>query len=171
MNRRNIMEDQLWDYIDGNCSVDDIKFIKDLLDTNKVWANKYEELIKLHQLIGESIRLDKPSSSLLPGVMKEVGEFRLAAIPKRYINRNIIRAISTCVLFSIGALLTVAFLQVNWSAPGGVNAIVSINFDFDYSKIFNSAYTNIFIMVNIVLGFILLDIYMGKRKTGYQLQQ
>ena len=165
------MEDQLWDYIDGNCSVDEIKLIKDLLDTNRVWANKYEELIKLHQLIGEGIQLDMPSPSLLSGVMKEVGELQLATVPKRYINRNIMRAITTCVLFSMGVLLTVAFLQVNWSAPGGANAIVNINFDLDFSKIFNSAYTNIFIMVNIVLGFILLDIYMDKRKTGYQLQQ
>ena len=58
MNRQQTMEERLWDYIDGACSADDKLFIEQLVATNLQWKAKYEELLEVHQLLGNHLELD-----------------------------------------------------------------------------------------------------------------
>jgi hypothetical protein len=60
------------------------------------------------------------------------------------------------------------FAQVNWTeTSSGINLPVDLS-KLEWSKFFNHTYTNIFLMVNIVLGLMLLDMYLGKKKKQLQ---
>ena len=46
-------------------------------------------------------------------------------------------------------------------------AVQKISIDFskvDFSVFFNNTYTNVFMMLNVVLGLVMLDMYLGKKK-------
>ena len=61
-------------------------------------------------------------------------------------------------------LIIYGFGQVNWSAPeSGYGLPVDIS-NLDWSKFFNNSFINIFVMVNVVLALMLLDIYLRKKK-------
>jgi hypothetical protein len=61
------------------------------------------------------------------------------------------------------------FSQVNWSAGNSTNSYIGIDFSqLDYSKMFNNTYINLFMMLNIVLGLMLLDRYLGIKKKDFQ---
>jgi hypothetical protein len=56
------------------------------------------------------------------------------------------------------------FAQVNWTDTSSGESLPVDFGKLDRSKFFNNTYTNIFMMVNIVLGLILPDMYLGKKK-------
>ena len=39
---------------------------------------------------------------------------------------------------------------------------------FDWSRIFNSAYTNVFILVLVILGLVMLDMYLQRKRQQRQ---
>ena len=170
MNRQQTMEERLWDYIDGACSADDQLFIEQLVATNLQWKAKYEELLEVHQLLGNHLELDEPSMRFNQNVMEEISKLYIAPAAKSYINKKIIWGIASFFILSILGFLIYCFAQVNWSDAGTGGSIVNFNkLDFsklDFSKLMNNTYTNIFMMVNVVLGLMLLDMYLGRKKKS-----
>jgi ABC-type phosphate transport system permease subunit len=100
--------------------------------------------------------------------MEEIAKHQIAPATKSYINKNIIRGIGAFFIIMVLGFIVSAFAQVNWneSSPG-INLPLDI-LKLDWSRFFNNTYTNIFLMVNIVLGLMLLDMYLGKRKKELQ---
>lgn len=173
MNRQQTMEDRLWDYIDGACSAEEKLFIEQLVASNLEWKAKYEELLDVHQLLGNHLEMDEPSMRFTQNVMEEISKHHIAPAAKSYINKRIIWGIASFFILSIIGFLIFALAQVNWSDAGTGDSIVNfnkLNFskpDFsklDFSKLMNNTYTNIFMMVNVVLGLMLLDMYLGRKK-------
>ena len=69
----------------------------------------------------------------------------------------------------IVGMLVYGLGQINWSdtatSPTTNNLLSKYNpSKIDYSKIFNNTYTTVFMMVNVVMGLMLLDMYLGKKK-------
>jgi hypothetical protein len=80
----------------------------------------------------------------------------------------VIWGIGLFFLIMIAGLLIYTIGQINWTAANpNINLPVNLN-QFDWSKVFNNTYTNIFMMVNVVLGLMLLDMYLGKKKKQWQ---
>jgi len=58
-------------------------------------------------------------------------------------------------------------IEVDWSAK--TDSQLPIDFSqVDYSKFFNNSYINIFMMINVVLGLVLLDRYLSLKKRSFQ---
>jgi anti-sigma factor RsiW len=168
MNTNANMEEQLWNYIDGACSASEKSFIEQLLETNQEWRSKYKELLEVHQLMQGSIELDEPSLRFTQNVMEEIAKHQIARATRTYINKRIVWGIAAFFIISLLGFIIYGFGQVSWTASGDSQLNQSLNkLNLDYSKIFNNAYTNVFIMINIVLGLILLDMYLGKKKKEY----
>lgn len=164
MDTQQNMEERLWDYIDGNCSEQEKSFIQQLVETNLQWRAKYTELLEVHELMQNSIELDEPSLRFRQNVMEEIAKYQIAPATKSYINKNIIRGIGAFFIMMVLGFLVSGFAQVNWSdTSSGMNLPLDFS-KLDWSKFFNNTYTNIFLMVNIVLGLMLLDMYLGKKK-------
>jgi len=167
MNTEQQMEARLWDFIDGNIQPEERSFVEDLLNTNQQWREKYAELLQVHTLMQESLDLHEPSMSFTRNVMEEISRLQITPASKKYLNEKIIWALGGFFLISVVAFIVYAFRQANWSTTSESFMPFKLE-SMNYSKLFNSAYTNIFLMVNTVLGLMLLDMYLGARKRRFR---
>lgn len=168
MDTKQPIEDRLWNYIDGNVGDQEKSFIQQLIETNLEWRAKYHELLDLHKLMQTSLELDEPALRFRQNVMEEIAKYQIAPATKSYINKNIIRGIGAFFIIMVMGFIISGFAQVNWAEePSSMNLPLDIT-TLNWGRFFNNTYTNIFLMVNIVLGLMLLDMYLGKKKQALQ---
>lgn len=156
------IEQQLWNYIDQLCTSEDRVRVEQLLHSDPAWKAKYEELLDIHELMQQS-ELEQPSMRFTKNVMEEVYRSQIAPATKQYINKNIIRGLMIFFLILIGGGVVYAFSQVSWSAGGNTTVIPNPIENINWKSIFTSSYTTVFLLVNLVLGFILFDLYRDQR--------
>jgi hypothetical protein len=159
------MEDRLWDYIDGLSNPEEKSAIEKLIETNLEWQRTYHELLNAHQLISTA-ELEEPSLRFSKNVMEEIAKYHVAPATRSYINKKIIWGIGGFFLTMILGFLIYSFSQINWtSSTGSSDPLSGINLDkLNWGKFFSNTYTNIFMMINVVLGLILLDMYLHRKK-------
>lgn len=173
MNTEAPMEDRLWDYIDGLSSPAERSAIGELLATNRQWQEKYSELLDVHRLL-DSSELDAPSLRFTRNVMEEIARYQVAPATKTYINRNIIRSIGAFFLALILGFTAFVVAQIKWSGSTGRPVINSdlglgklnaLN-TMDLSKAVNPAYVTAFMLIAVVMGLVLLDIYLQRKRRS-----
>jgi hypothetical protein len=172
MSRQENTEERLWAYIDGACNEEDRLFIEQLIATNAEWKATYQELLELQDLLSHRLELDEPSMRFTMNVMESIGKHHIAPAASSYINKRIIRGIAGFFILSIIGLLIAGFTQVNWSAGNTDNSLIDlskVNLNkVDTSLFFNNTWFNIFMMINVVLGLVLLDMYLRSKKAKLQ---
>lgn len=168
MNEQQQIEERLWNFIDGNSEAAEISAVEQLIATNLEWKNKFNELLAVHQLI-ESSELEEPSLRFTKNVMEDIARFHVAPATRSYINKRIIWGIFGFFMLMILGFLVYGFAQLNFSNPGSPDLISQYNFSkrIDFGKIFNSTYTNIFMLINVVLGLVLMDMYLQRKKERF----
>jgi hypothetical protein len=166
MNTQTSMEDRLWDYIDGSSSAEEKTFVEQLIATQESWRSKYSELLDIHQLMSNSLELDQPSMRFTQNVMEDIARYQITPAAKNYINKKIIYGIGAFFLALTVGFLIYGFAQINWSDAGTSNDLLSkYNPDkLDWSRFFNNSYTNVFMMITVITGLMLLDMYLGKKR-------
>src|SRR6476619_3611151 len=162
---KNNIDDRLWEFIDGLSSVEEGSAIERLIETNKQWKEKYHELLELHQLV-QSSALEEPSLRFTKNVMEEIAKYQIAPATKAYINNKIIWGIGIFFITLIIGFLIYGFGQVDWTA--GDNSLPIDISKVNYGKFFNNTYVNVFMMINVVLGLMLLDRYLVSKKKKLQ---
>ena len=165
-----LMEERLWDYIDELSSISEKTAIEKLIATNLEWKNKYHELLEAHQLM-MSTELQEPSMRFTKNVMEEIAKYHVAPATRSYINKKIIWSIGGFFIIMIVGFLIYALSQVNYADTGTPKIISEYNSTMDkmdWSKFFNSTYTTVFMMINVVLGLMLLDIYLTRKKQQHK---
>ena len=165
MNTQSGMEERLWDYIDGLSSAQEKLFIDEMIAANLEWKQKYHELLEVHQLMQNHLELDEPSMRFTQNVMEEIAKYHIAPATKSYINKKIVWGIGAFFLTMIIGMIIYGLGQINWNAGSGSTNLPVDFSKVDYSKIYNNSFTNVFIMVNVVLGLMLLDMYLNKKKV------
>jgi hypothetical protein len=173
MNTQQHMEERLWDYIDGLASVEEKSAITQLIESNLEWKKKYHELMDMHQLMNNSLELDEPSMRFTQNVMEDIAKYHIAPATQSYINKRIIWGIAAFFILTMLGFLIYGFGSVNWSSaaqqttlPFKVDTTTVDNWNF--SKLFNNTYTTAFMALNAVLGLVVLDMYLGKKKKQLQ---
>jgi len=164
------IEDRLWDYIDGGSNAEEKSFVEQLIATQEAWRNKYHELLELHQLINTSLELDEPSMRFSQNVMEEIAKYQITPATKTYIDKKIINGIGIFFLVMITGMLIYGLGQINWTDTTGTTNDLLTKYNpgkIDFSKFFNNTYTTIFMMVNVVMGLMLLDMYLGKKRKQF----
>ena len=165
MNKHQNIEERLWDYIDGNSNEAEMSFIKQLIQSNDEWKLKYAELLEVHQMMHTHIELDEPSMRFRQNVMEAIAVNLIAPATKSYINKKIIWGIGFFFITMILGLIIYGFSQINWETTN-TNSRFKVDFNkVDWSLFFNNTYTNLFLMINVVLGLMLLDMYLSKKKV------
>jgi hypothetical protein len=165
------MEERLWEYIDGVCSEDDRLFIDELIATNQEWRNKYQELLELQTLLSNQLELDEPSMRFTQNIMESISKHHIAPAAKSYINKRIIWGIAGFFFCSIIGLLIAGFAQMTWPESTPTAPLLDYS-KFNFSKIdmsgfFNNTYTTVFMMINAILGLVLLDMYLNRKKQQF----
>jgi hypothetical protein len=169
MSRQQSVEERLWEYIDDICSPEDRLLIDELIATNQEWKTKYQELLELQNLLSHKLELDEPSMRFTQNIMEAISKHHIAPATKSYINKRVIWGIAGFFICSIIGLLIAGIAQMEWPAATGTNTPW---FDFsklnkvNFSGFFNNTYTTIFMMINVVLGLVLLDMYLNRKKQS-----
>jgi magnesium-transporting ATPase (P-type) len=158
------MDERLWEYIDGLSSAEERSSIEKMLETNRQWKQKYHELLEVHRLMKTSA-LEEPSLRFTKNVMEEIAKFQIAPATKTYINKRVIWGIGTFFIVLILGFLVYGFGQVNWTAKSGAKLPVDFS-QVDFSKFFNNTYVNVFMMINVVLGLMLLDRFLASKRKN-----
>jgi hypothetical protein len=166
MNEQQNFEKQLWGYIDGLSSHEERTSIEKLLQSNIEWKNKYHELLELQQLLRSS-ELEQPSMRFTKNVMEEIAKFHIAPATKNYINNRIIWGIGAFFITLIVGFLIYGFAQMDWNFQDDSKPIVDFS-KVNYGKIFNNNLVNVFMMVNVVLGLVLLDRVLANKRKQFQ---
>ena len=158
------MESRLWDYIDG--SSQEASAIEKLIRENSAWRAKYAELLDIHSLV-QATDLDEPSLRFTKNVMEEITRLQITPAAKKYINTGIIWGIAAFFIIVIVGFLSYGFSQVDWSSGSSRSNPAGIDFTaVDYSRMFSNSFVNLFMMLNVILGLMLLDRYLAwKRKN------
>ena len=158
------MEERLWEYIDGFSNPDDLPVVKRLIEENQSWREKYNELVEVNQLL-HATELEEPSMRFTKNVMEEITRLQIAPAASSYINHRIIWGIGIFFIVLIVGFLIYGFGQIDWTASSDTSMLPVDIRNVDYSALFNNTYINIFMMINVVLGLMLLDkVLMNKRK-------
>lgn len=170
MNQQENIERQLWTYIDGFSSNEEISAIEKMIASNLEWKNKYHELLEVHQLMS-STELEQPSLRFTKNVMEKIAQYHIAPATKNYINKKIIWGIAGFFITLITgfAIYALAQIDVDWNFQNNAKPLVDFS-QVDYSKIFNNNIVNGFMMANVLLGLLLLDRVLANKRKKFRSQ-
>lgn len=164
------MEEQIWNYIDGTAGEKEVSFIERMIATDMEWQKKYKELLEVNQLLKTDLELEQPSLRFSKNVMEQISSLQPARATVKYINKNIIRSIAAFFILTITGLLVYSLTQMSWTSGSTVSLpfdVQSLNLDkFDFSRLMSSTWINIVLMINVVLGLMLLDSYLRRKKKS-----
>ena len=171
------MEERLWEYIDGFASPEERSMIEELVAKNQEWREKYGELLNVHQLLNAS-GLDAPSMRFTRNVMDEIARYHVAPATRTYINKNIIRGIGAFFLTLILGFFAYVVSQFHWAGGHGSSNLLPNNPNLgleklnaiDPSKYVNGTYISLFMLISVIMGFVLLDMYLGRRRNVHRIR-
>ena len=166
MNKQENIEQQLWSYIDGFSSREEKAVVEQLIATSIEWKNKYNELLDVHNLMNAS-EIEQPSMRFTKNVMEEIAKLHIAPATKNYINKKIIWGIAAFFITLIVGFLIYGFAQVDWNFRDNSKPLVDLS-TLDMGKFFNNTFVNVFMMMNILLGLVLLDRVLANKRKKFQ---
>ncbi|RYY53265.1 MAG: hypothetical protein EOO09_18600 [Chitinophagaceae bacterium] len=165
------MEIRLWEYIDGLAGTEEQTVIGQLIVSQRLWKEKFEELKSLQEMVLSS-ELDEPSMRFTKNVMEEIGRLQINPAASSYINKRIVWGIAGFFIASIIAFVVYSVGLIDWSVGAPENAPnprYSISFDQpDYSSIFTSSFAYALLMVNVILGLFLLDRFLSNKRRKFR---
>jgi len=157
----NTIEQQLWDYIDGNLSETQRKSIEAKIESDISVRLQYEELQNLNIAFGE-MELDEPSMSFTRNVMEDVALQPAPISLKTRVDNRVIYSISGFFVLSILGILSYILYNTTFSMPD-FSKYFAVNLNVD--KILTPTSLYIFLGVDLVLGLIFMD-YILRKKLG-----
>lgn len=160
----NTIEEQLWDYIDGNCTPSEQLEIEAKLAVNIQYHSIYQELLKVNEELNK-IDFEEPSMSFTRNVMEKVNvELKPVAL-KTKVDQRIIYSIGfffVCALAGIFAYaLATSNLDYRFEFP-------RLDVGFNATKYINSSSLLVFIFVDVALALVYLDSVLRKRSRSHQ---
>ncbi|HEY0434593.1 MAG TPA: hypothetical protein VGC95_12005 [Chitinophagaceae bacterium] len=162
------LEPRLWEYIDGLGSAEERAAIEIAIHSRPAWKTKYDELMEIHQLVQTSA-LDEPSLRFTKNVMEEIAKYKIAPATKSYIDQKVVWGLGIFFVAMIVGFLIYGFGQADWTSTQQIEGVIPAEVTkFDFTKFFNNAWVNVFLMINVVLGLMLLDRYLDARKKKFQ---
>ena len=155
------IEEKLWDYIDGTCTAGEQKAISLLIETDKLYQDKYNELLQLNSEL-TTMELDEPSMPFAYNVMETIRAEQAQKPLKATINSYIIKGIAAFFILTIAGLFFATFTGIDWSAT---NMETANNLKLpDFNSLLNSKVLTIFLFFYTVVGLFFLDTYLRKRR-------
>jgi hypothetical protein len=164
------MENRLWDYIDGLSAPAEHTAIEKLIGTDPHWTKKYQELLNIHQLMQQT-GLEDPSMRFTKNVMEEIARYQVAPATRSYLNKKIIGGIGGFFIIVISGFLVYFFSQLHLfsgESPKILNDYGTAVNKVEWSRVLNSTSTNLFMCINIVLGLVMLDMYLMRKKQRHR---
>lgn len=157
----NQIEEQLWNYIDGNCTAEELAHIKARLLVDEQYQKVYEELLAVNKALTQ-LDFEEPSMSFSRNVMEQVNlEIKPVALKTKVDNR-IVYSIMAFFLLPMLSILAYVISQsdVNFSP-----SLLKTNFQFDTEKILTPTFIKVFFITDVILLLLFIDSYFRKGMT------
>ena len=155
----NTIEEQLWDYIDGNFDSNQIKIIQQKISTDAEAKRLYEELLRLNSSF-QDIELDEPSMSFTRNVMESVALVPAPVAMKTKVNTNIIYGIGGFFMISLAAILAYLFYNTDFKLS---DFDLKLSMDFNWDQYITPTAIYSFLFADLVLGLVFLDYLLRKK--------
>lgn len=155
----NTIEQQLWDYIDGNLDESSKKAIEEKIASDVEVKSQYDDLLKFN-LSFEGIDLDEPSMSFTRNVMESVALVPAPVAMKTKVDKKIIYGIGGFFVISLVALFGYVLYNSNLSMP---DFDMNVDFDFKLDQYITPTAVYSFLFLDLVIGLIFLDQFLRKK--------
>ncbi|MDO8993484.1 MAG: hypothetical protein Q7U83_10490 [Daejeonella sp.] len=158
----NLIEQRIWDYLDGTGTLQERELTERLIKTDPVYQQVYQECKSFNSLVSAADQ-DEPTMGFTRNVMERINLEPVHSSLKSLIDKRIVFGIAAFFLFTITALLGVLFYQIDWSqhiSSGMQNYQIP---EIDISKYLNTTLINIFFFADIIAGLYLFDGFLRKR--------
>ena len=159
----NTIEQQLWDYIDGNLDAAEAKSIEEKINTNAEIKLQYEELLSLNIAFGK-IELDEPSMSFTRNVMESISLAPAPVALKTKVNTRIIYGIGGFFILSLVTLLGYALFNIDFTTT---DFDLKLNADFNWEKYISPTVLYSFLFADLVIGLVFVD-YLLRKKMAHK---
>ena len=156
----NTIEEQLWNYIDGNCTPAERLEIEAKLAINIQYHGIYQELVKVNEALNK-LDFEDPSMSFARNVMEKVNlELKPVALKTKVDSRIIYSIGSLFILALVGIFIyAIAISDLNFKMD-----VPKIDFSFGLGKYMNRSTIQIFLMIDVAIALIYLDGFFRKEK-------
>lgn len=164
-----IIEQEIWDYLDGNLSQTERKLVELRIHSDIEYRSLFEEF-KFLQDSMQALELDQPSMSFNRNVMEQVALEPAPGLIKSLIDKRIIYGISAFFILTITGLLIYLFASVDWSSfPEATKNAITLP-ELNYSALLDKTFIRAFLFIDIVLGMLLADGFLRKHMNSKKLK-
>lgn len=166
MSESSNIDSRLWDFIDGTCNDSEKLAIEKLLQTDPFWKGRYQELMGIHKLIHQQ-EVEVPSMRFTKNVMDTIASQHISKATIKYLNRKIIFGITGFFFLLMTAILVYVFMTADFSSAETSTQTFKGYGSWDISKYMSKSVVQIIMFLNVILGLVLLDRYLGSRKNKF----
>ena len=159
---KNITE-EIWDYIDGNISVEDKNLIAGKIANDPAYQEAYTEMMEIHQMMG-TIALEEPSMSFTRNVMEQVKLEITPVALKTKTDKRIIYSLAAFFLLSILSVTAYAFSTSTMTFPD--MSFPTLNVQLNVSVFTKPLFLQLFLFVDVLLGLVYLDKFLRNKRGG-----
>lgn len=154
-----LIEEQIWDYIDGNCTLAEKTAIAEKIATNEEYSRVYEALKLVNQQLME-LDLEEPSMSFSRNVMHQIKEELKPVALQTKVNDKIVYAIASLfgavLLMLFGYAISISDFNFNFELP-------SFSFSQVVQSFIDQLNLQIFLFIDVALMLVFLDSYFRKQ--------
>lgn len=154
---------QLWEYIDGSGNEATRLRITQLIETDALWKETYNQLMEVHNSISAVIETGQPSLRFTRNVMDAVAGIDILPATRRYINPAIMKGMAAFFIIPVILLISYCLFSINWLSPslGYFSGIKRESIHLE--RLFSSTFFNTAIAINVILGLVITDLLLRKK--------
>ncbi|WP_421945658.1 anti-sigma factor family protein [Pedobacter sp.] len=154
----NLIEQQLWDYIDGNLTEAEQKDIELKIADNSDIKQQYEDLLSINNTLNE-LEIDAPSMSFTRNVMESVALEPAPVALRTKVDTRIVYGVSLFFLLPLLAIFGYVVSTTSFTMPN-FSKYFSTNFNIQDYLTPTTVY--VFIGVDVILALIFMDYLLRK---------
>jgi hypothetical protein len=161
------MEIRLWDYIDGNGTGAEKLAVQELIASNQVWREQYDQLMLLHEKLLHA-ETEQPSMRFTKNIMESIAASAIARPAKNYVNKWVVRSIAAFFIVTLLAVVvtSIGALGKDFDFSHGSSAISDFMKNISVTQIFSNGGFLFAITASAVAGLAFLDTYRTRMKRG-----
>ncbi len=163
----NEIEEKIWAYIDGTCSLEEQEIISNLIKSDPIYKDKYKELVIFHTDM-LALDMDEPSMAFTNKVMEKISLQSKPLSARARIDKRIIYTISAVFGMMLLACLVFILKEVNWSSTSDWSGGLTINFNTLNHKakipiVVRNVSLYAFFLFDTVAGLMILDKFLRRK--------
>lgn len=159
----NTIEEQLWNYIDGDCTSAEKLEIEAKLAIDHQFYSTYQELLTVHKELN-ALDFEEPSMSFTRNVMEQVKLELPPVALKTKVDHRIVYMVAALFIIPLVGILGYVFAKSDLNFSN----MPKFDFTFNVNKLITPLAIQLFIMVDVILALVYLDSYVRKGKITAQ---